>query len=120
MMSIRTYKKQEDLCLVKFSGHYFIGWMDLPQKDWSVEQFNKYLGENVYNFIDLTGSYTPQTMQKSSLDIVFTFGEISESYKFETKNENPKQLDFKQMLIAILQSENPVTTFLQEIKKLYL
>ena len=118
-MSIRTYKNTTDLCLVKFSDRFYIGYIELPQKEWTIEQYNKWCSKSTNNLIDVTGDYTPQTITNNSLSIIWTHLDLYEMYKNETKNEEPVPMNFKELLIALFNSKEPEVRFLHYIKEMF-
>lgn len=107
MSSIKTYEKENDLCLIKFgdSDAYYIGMIDLPQKSWTVDQYNEYWYKSTVNMIPLTDKYVPQQMSNNMMKIVYTMHETCKywGYHYSTADRDfPTEFDFKILLSRLL------------------
>lgn len=64
------------LCLLKYADHFFIGYIDLPQKEWTIEKYDKWHFSYTRNLHCISYDYTPQDISNGGMDIICCVGEI--------------------------------------------
>lgn len=113
-MKIKTYDKENDLCLIKaFDGdHYFLGCIDLPQKEWSIDKYNDWAYKTTSNLISLEDNYIPQIITNASIKICYTLSDTMRYWKIHynsnSEPENVKPFVFKDLLMELLATNGDV------------
>ena len=107
-MRIKTYEKENDLCLLKAfdTDMYFIGCVDLPQNDWTVDQYNDWYYKHTSNLVALDSDFIPQIISNASLKICHTLSETMRYWKIHyNSNSEPESVlpfVFKDLLMELL------------------
>lgn len=104
-MSIKTYERENDLCLLQYDDKFwYIGCLDLPQKDWTIDQYNNWQHKHTVNLIALNDAFVPQTLSHYGLKIAETAGDVCKYWQvhYGKNNDNDKGKDFKVLLQSLL------------------
>lgn len=105
MSSIKTYERTNDLCLLVYDDkYYYIGCIDLPQKNWTVDEYNNWLYKSTVNLIALNDKYIPQQLSHYGLKIEETATDVCNDWKlhYGVCSEDGEQSDFRQLLTSML------------------
>lgn len=123
-MTVKTYIEENDLCLLRMDKQFFIGTIDLPQKEWTIEQYNDWLYKATPNLISLNDKYVPQLIRHSGFIIEHTMGGCRKYYADKHscgQDYFNSKFNFKDLLLDLLNLEKSqyINTFFKYFEQFY-
>ena len=73
---IETFNYKNSLCLIRTGTYYYIGYIDLPQSEWTIDQYNEWQRKSTPNMISLNDCFTPQLMSHYDIKIELVLDKV--------------------------------------------